>query len=101
MEHPRLAHYRAGDWDAARAALEKSIARYAGRPERDTLESFSTFFLAMAHARLGNGAEARRWYDRAVRWMERYQPADGELRRFRAEAEELLNQGKESEKNRR
>jgi tetratricopeptide (TPR) repeat protein len=93
-----VAHYRAGEWDAARAALEKSIARYAGRPERDTLESFSTFFLAMAHARLGNGAEARRWYDRAVRWMERYQPADGELRRFRAEAEELLSQEKGSEK---
>ena len=53
----------------------------------------------MAHARLGNGAEARRWYDRAVRWMEQYQPDDLELRRFRAEAEELLKQGKDSGKN--
>jgi serine/threonine protein kinase/tetratricopeptide (TPR) repeat protein len=85
-----VAHYRAGDWDAARAALEKSMARYAGRAEAWTLESFNTFFLAMAHARLGNGAEARRWYDRAVRWMEQYQPGDMELCRFRAEAEELL-----------
>ena len=85
-----MAHYRAGDWDAARAALEKSMARYAGRAEAWTLESFNTFFLAMAHARLGNGAEARRWYDRAVRWMEQYQPGDMELCRFRAEAEELL-----------
>jgi serine/threonine protein kinase/tetratricopeptide (TPR) repeat protein len=85
-----VAHYRAGDWDAARAALEKSMALYAGRAEAWTLESFNTFFLAMAHARLGNSAEARRWYDRAVRWMEQYQPEDMELRRFRAEAEELL-----------
>jgi tetratricopeptide (TPR) repeat protein len=94
-----VAHYRAGDWDAARTALETSIARYAGRPEVSKLESFSTFFLAMAHVRLGNAAEARRWYERAVHWMEQYQPGDLELRRFRAEAEELLNQGKDSEKN--
>jgi serine/threonine protein kinase/Tfp pilus assembly protein PilF len=94
------AHYRAGDWDAARAALEKSIALYAGRPDkRDTQESFSTFFLAMAHARLGNAAEARRCYDRDVRWMEQRQPVDPSLRRFRAEAEELLKEGNDSEKN--
>jgi tetratricopeptide (TPR) repeat protein len=86
-----VAHYRAGDWDAARDALEKSMAQYAGRAEAWTQESFNSFFLAMAHARLGNGAEARRWYDRAVRWMERYQPDDMELRRFRAEATELLD----------
>jgi hypothetical protein len=30
--------------------------------------------------------------------MEQYQPGDLELRRFRAEAEELLRQGKDSEK---
>jgi tetratricopeptide (TPR) repeat protein len=94
-----VAHYRAGDLDAARAALETSIARYAGQSDASRLESFSTFFLAMAHARLGNSAEARRWYDRAVRWMEQYQPGDLELRRFRAEAEQLLNQKKHSEKN--
>jgi tetratricopeptide (TPR) repeat protein len=94
-----VAHYRAGDWDAARAALETSIARYAGQSEASTLESFSTFFLAMAHARLGNATEARRWYDRAVRWMEQNQPGDLELHRFRAEAEGLLKQGKDSGKN--
>jgi tetratricopeptide (TPR) repeat protein len=85
-----VAQYRAGDWDASRAALEKSIALYAGRPEGSTLESFSTFFLAMAHSRLGSLAEARRWYGRAVRWMEQHQPDDLELRRFRAEAARLL-----------
>jgi hypothetical protein len=75
------------------------MALYAGRGAAGELESFSTFFLAMAHARLGSLAEARRWYDRAVRWMEQHQPDDLELRRFRAEAEELLKQGKDSEKN--
>jgi tetratricopeptide (TPR) repeat protein len=85
-----VAHYRVGEWEAARAALEKSIALYANQTGHSTLESFSTFFLALAHARLGDAAEARRWYDRAVRWMDQYQPADLELRRFRAEAEELV-----------
>jgi serine/threonine protein kinase/tetratricopeptide (TPR) repeat protein len=87
-----VAHYRAGEWEAAIAALEKSMALYPRRySEGARLESFSTFFLALAHARLGHGAEARRWYDRAVRWMDQYQPDDLELRRFRAEAEELLS----------
>jgi serine/threonine protein kinase/tetratricopeptide (TPR) repeat protein len=87
-----VAHYRAGEWEAARAALEKSIAQYANQNQtrHATLESFSTFFLALAHARLGHAAEARRWYDRAVHWMDQYQPDDLELRRFRAEAEELV-----------
>jgi serine/threonine protein kinase/tetratricopeptide (TPR) repeat protein len=85
-----VAHYRAGEWEAARAALEKSLALYANQTGHGTLESFSTFFLAMAHARLGDAAEACRWYDRAVRWMDQYQPGDLELRRFRAEAEELV-----------
>jgi tetratricopeptide (TPR) repeat protein len=92
-----VAHYRAGDWDAAIAALEKSMALYrprAQRSERLMLESFSTFFLAMAHARLEHGALARSWYDRAVAWMEQYQPDDLELQRFRREAEELLGMKK-------
>jgi hypothetical protein len=48
------------------------------------------FFLAMAHARMGDKQEARKWFDRAVAWMEKNRPGDDELRRFRAEAEELL-----------
>jgi hypothetical protein len=32
----------------------------------------------------------RRWYDRAVQWVDGNKPNDEELRRFRAEAEELL-----------
>src|SRR5205807_331524 len=85
-----VAHYRAGDWGAAVAALEQSRALYAKRPEAETLESFSAFPLAMAHWQKGDRAEARRWYDLAVRWMERHQPRDEELLRFRAEAAGLL-----------
>jgi len=52
----------------------------------------------MAHWRLGEKGKARAWYDRAVRWMDEKQPADEELRRFRAEAAGLLGvkDGKDS-----
>ena len=51
---------------------------------------FDWFFLAMAHWKLGNQEEARRWYDKAVEWTDEHGPGDEELRRFRAEAAELL-----------
>jgi hypothetical protein len=52
----------------------------------------NAFFIAMAHWQLGEHGEARKWYDRAVEWMEKYEPEDEELRRFRAEAEDLLKE---------
>jgi hypothetical protein len=51
---------------------------------------FDWFFLAMAHRRLCHQAEARRYYGQAVEWMEKNQPRNDELRRFRDEAAELL-----------
>ena len=44
----------------------------------------------MANWQLGKKEEARKWYDKAVEWMEKNQPKNEELRRFRAEAAELL-----------
>jgi tetratricopeptide (TPR) repeat protein len=85
-----VAQYRAADAQAAVTALEKSMALFAGKDEWERSESFNTFFLAMASWQLGKAEEARQWYDRAVRWMEKYQPRDEELRRFRAEAAKLL-----------
>jgi tetratricopeptide (TPR) repeat protein/WD40 repeat protein len=79
-----VAHYRAGDRTAAIAALEKSMELRAGGDSNDW------FFLAMAHWKLGAKDKARRCFDRAVQWMEMNQPKDEELRRFRAEAAELL-----------
>jgi serine/threonine protein kinase/tetratricopeptide (TPR) repeat protein len=85
-----IAQYRAGDWEAARRTLTKSIELYASRSPPATLESFNTFFLAMAHWQLGERERARQWYDRAVRWMEKYQAHDEELLRIRAEAAALI-----------
>jgi Flp pilus assembly protein TadD len=83
------AQYRAGDWKAAVAAMEK--VKELGSPG----DSIEWFLLAMAHWQLGNKDKARQWYDKAVACMERNKPKDGELRRFRAEAAELLGVTKE------
>ena len=79
-----VAYYRQGDDRAAIAELETAMSMQAGG------NSFDWFFLAMAHWRLGDRNQARTWFDRAVQWMARHQPHDGELCRFRAEAEALL-----------
>ena len=80
-----VANSRAGDWNAAVGALKKSneLLRSNGL-------SFNAFFLSMAEWQLGNKDEARKWYDQAVQWMEKNQPQNEELRRFRAEAAEIL-----------
>jgi tetratricopeptide (TPR) repeat protein len=82
------AHYRAGDWKAAVAALER--ARELGNGG-----DASWFFLAMARWQLGDKEQARRWYGEAVAWMDKEKPPqDEELKRFRAEAAGLLGIGK-------
>ncbi len=80
-----VAHYRARSWKESIAALRKSMGLFCGQ-----LESWNTFFLAMAHWQLGNKEEARKWYDQGAAWMDENQPKNEELRRFRAEAVELL-----------
>jgi serine/threonine protein kinase len=76
--------YRAGNWKGAVGALTKSMELRKGGDAADW------FFLAMAHWRLGDKNEARKWYDEAVQWTEKNRPRDEELRLFRAEAAELL-----------
>jgi hypothetical protein len=44
----------------------------------------------MVHWRRGSREEARRWYDKAVGWMDKNRPKDEELRAFRTEARALL-----------
>jgi serine/threonine protein kinase/Tfp pilus assembly protein PilF len=80
-----VAQYRKGDWKAAIDALTKSMELLPGKHE-----SFNTFFLAKAHCQLGDNPQARIWHDKAVEWMEKNQPKDEELVRFRAEAAALL-----------
>jgi tetratricopeptide (TPR) repeat protein len=85
------AHYRAGNWKEAVAALEKSIEL------RKSGDSYDWFFLAMAHWQLGQKDDALKCYKQAVEWMEKNKEAVAnnpqgteDLRRFRTEAEELL-----------
>jgi serine/threonine protein kinase/tetratricopeptide (TPR) repeat protein len=92
------AHYRAGDWQAALEALDKSIEVTTWHDS----DAYRWFFLAMAHWQLEHRDEARKAYDRAVNWMKELPnnpelnwppgkgPGTDELRRFRAEAANLL-----------
>lgn len=79
------ARYRTGAWKDSIAALEKSIEL-----REDGGDSFRWFFLAMAHWQVGHKDQARKWYGRAAEWADKNLPADAQLRRFRAEAAELL-----------
>jgi tetratricopeptide (TPR) repeat protein len=82
------AEYRAGNWKAALAAMEKVKALGSAG------DSFQWFLLAMAYWQLGNKDQARQWYDRAVEWMDKNKPKNDELGRFRTEAREMLNGNK-------
>jgi Flp pilus assembly protein TadD len=78
------AQYRAGSWKGAVEALEKSMALSKGG------DAIDWFLLAMAHWRLDRKDEARKWCERAVKWMEKNAAQNEELRRFRGEAEQVL-----------
>src|SRR5262249_51177437 len=85
-----VAHYLTGNWHEALTALEKSE-----QLEPDKNVGFNGFFIAMAHWQLGNKRQAREWLDRSVEWVEKSGPGlfpahQEDLRRFRAEAEELM-----------
>ena len=56
---------------------------------RDGGDAYDWFFVAMAKHKLGQ-KDAREWYDKAVVWMDKHRADDKELKRFRAEAEEVL-----------
>jgi serine/threonine protein kinase/tetratricopeptide (TPR) repeat protein len=79
-----VAHYRAGDWKACLAALEKV-------PEfLPSATSWDWFFQAMAHWQLADKDRARQYYQLAVDWMDKNRPKNEELGRIRAEAAALL-----------
>jgi tetratricopeptide (TPR) repeat protein len=79
-----VAQYRARHWKAAVDALDQSMRLGQGGNVIDWL------FLAMAHWQLGEEEVARKWYARAVQWMDKNQASNEELLRFRSEAAELL-----------
>jgi serine/threonine-protein kinase len=78
------ARYRSGDYQAALVALESAM-RLRGEGN-----GCDWFLVAMAKGRLGARDEARSAFERAVQWMEKHKPKDVELRRFRAEANDVL-----------
>jgi serine/threonine protein kinase len=82
-----VAHCRAGHWREALEAIEKSrqLEKHSG-----PIDSFDRFFEAMAYAGLGDRGTARCCYDEAVQWMETHLPDHPDLRRFRAEAAQML-----------
>jgi len=80
-----VAQYRVGDWQQCIGSLKKSEELAPGQNL-----AFNAFFLAMAHWQLANKDEARQAYDQAIEWMAKNAPHDDELRRFRAEAEQLV-----------
>jgi hypothetical protein len=82
-----VAQYRAGDWQATVESLEKSMAL----GQKDV--ALNSFYLALAHWRLGDKAQARRRYDQAIEQMDKNRSDDEGLRRLRAEAAELLGIG--------
>ena len=80
-----VAQYRAGGW----ADTIESSTR-AAELWPDQSDVFNGFFLAMSHWQLDHKDDARMWYDKAVEWMDKNQPTNVDLIRFRAEAEHLL-----------
>jgi serine/threonine protein kinase/Flp pilus assembly protein TadD len=59
-----LAHYRAGQLDTGIKQLRRSIEG------NWTANAANWLVLAMAHQRLGHAEEARKWLDKAVRWID-------------------------------
>jgi tetratricopeptide (TPR) repeat protein len=78
------AHYRAGNWKDAIAAINKSLEFRKGG------DSFDWFFVAMACRQQDKKELAGKWFEQAVQWMEKNNPKNEELLRFRAEAAALL-----------
>jgi hypothetical protein len=78
-----VAQYRAGDWKAAAAALEKAMPPSGG-------DSTAGFFLAMAQWQLGQREQARRLYAAAAGWQANAGSNEEDLLRFRDEALVLL-----------
>ncbi len=81
--------YRAGRFDEAIHRLEEGI-----RKRRNTSLPQDWAFLALAHHRLGHGAEARRWLDRFRTYRANENPnafwAELEIHLVRREAETLI-----------
>ena len=84
------AYYRAHEFEAAIQALDRATALADGGT------AFDHFFLAMAHARLGDKPQAEQWTTLAVRWMEQHHPGHPELICLRDEARYVVSAAPDS-----
>jgi tetratricopeptide (TPR) repeat protein len=81
------ARYRTGDWKGAIADLENGIGfRNPDHPSN----AYNGFVLAMANRQLGEKDKARAWFDKSAVRMAKGLQENAELKRFRAEAAQLL-----------
>jgi tetratricopeptide (TPR) repeat protein len=80
-----LCCYRLGKWQESREALEKAMKLREGG------DAFDWYFLAMALWQLGEKDAARDWLARAERWRKEKAPQNDELRRYRAEANKVID----------
>jgi tetratricopeptide (TPR) repeat protein len=79
-----VAHYRIGDWQKAETALLQATRLQNGGGCAQWL------FLAVAYHQLGDYTRARRWLEKANVWMEKNQPVNEDIARFRSEAEKIM-----------
>jgi serine/threonine protein kinase/Flp pilus assembly protein TadD len=63
-----LAYYRAGQFDKAIELLHRSMKG------NWRAHAANWLVLAMAHQRLGHAEEARKWFDKAVQWLDKTDP---------------------------
>jgi Flp pilus assembly protein TadD len=86
-----VVYYRLGQYGDAIATLDRSQ-----RESQGEAAAFDLLFLAMAHARFGDSAQAKNCYDRAIKWVQDHESElptqwQEELTQFRAEADVVLD----------
>jgi len=79
-----VAQCQAHDFHGALASLDRSMELRAGGDPDDW------FALAMAYWQLGEKQKAHEWYEKAAEWTDKNKPHIEQIRRFRAEAAQLL-----------
>jgi serine/threonine-protein kinase len=78
-----VALYRQGEAKEALKALNQAMEKSSGG------SATTWYFLAMAHAKLGDGDTARSWFEKAETWRQGKTPRDPELRHLRDETTAL------------
>jgi WD40 repeat protein len=85
-----VAHYRAGNWQAAIDGLDHS--RMLDREDKYNYSNW--IFLAMAHWQAGDNDTALQWWGQVRDWLKNHRTESDDLGRFRAEAANLLGVGR-------